>query len=154
MRRTTGRAASGLAAVSLAATAVVTLVTPAAGVAAAAASDDYTLRTAGACGAADAREGYLKFVDNGPGAPGGGDNDDYFIVADTCGDNDGVKAWAWVDGVLKGDKYNGSGNGSKLVWDPIGNVKDGQSVGMKICGVDGNEGTPYDCTTKTITLHE
>jgi hypothetical protein len=55
--------------------------------------------------------GFAQFQDYGPGAPGGGNNDDYIIVGDTCADGVGVKAWAWLDGVLLGSKYNGSGSG-------------------------------------------
>jgi hypothetical protein len=151
MARLTSLAVSGLAAASLAATAVVTLVTPGAALA----NDNHTLNPLGICSQGpSALSGYFKFVDNGPGAAGGGNNDDYFVVADTCPDGHGIKAWAWVDGVAKGDKYVGAGNGTKVVWDPIGNVKDGHSVGMEVCLVDGNAGTPRSCSAQTFTLNE
>jgi hypothetical protein len=155
MRRLTGRAVSRLATVSLAATAVVTLVTPGAGVAAPA-NDDFALATAGPCPQDDflPYEGFVQFEDNGPGAEGGGDNDDYLIVGDSCPNGDGVKAWAWVDGVLKGDKYNGKGAYKNVIWDPLGNLKNGQSLGVKICSVNGNSGTPYHCQSVTRTVHE
>jgi hypothetical protein len=68
--------------------------------------------TTDSCGAVD-------FVDYGPGAPGGGNNDDYAVVHDYCGDGHGVKAWAWLDGVLIGSQYNGNGlAGAPVIWDP------------------------------------
>jgi hypothetical protein len=155
MARLTGRAFAGLAAVSVAATAVVTLVTPGA-VFAAPANDDFTIYTTDVCQDGPGYyAGSVKFVDYGPGAKGGGNNDDYFVVADTCRDSHGVKAWAWVDGVLEGDKYVGSGAGTSAVWDPIGNVANGQKVGMKICEVDGNDDPlPVFCSDVTLTLRE
>jgi hypothetical protein len=94
-------------------------------------------------------EGFAQFQDYGPGAPGGGNNDDYIIVVDDCPNGAGIKAWAWLDGVLLGSKYNGNGAGTTVVWDPFGNVTAGQSVGLKVCSVNGNSGTPYHCASVT-----
>lgn len=158
MARLTSRAVLSLAAVSATATAAVALMTPAAGLAAPA-NDNYYVNTSASCVSGKAGDGpysgYLRFVDYGPGAKGGGDNDDYFVLSDNCADSQGVKAWAWIDGKAVGDRYLGSGDGSSVVWDPLGNVKDGQNVGMKICQVDGNaDPTPDWCQSVTITLHE
>jgi hypothetical protein len=99
-------------------------------------------------------EGFVQFQDYGDGAAGGGKNDDYLIVGDSCPNGDGVKAWAWVDGVAKGSMYNGNGAYTNKIWDPLGNLKDGASLGMKICSVSGNNGTPYHCNSITFTIHE
>ncbi|MBE8518894.1 hypothetical protein ILP97_15450 [Amycolatopsis sp. H6(2020)] len=117
--------------------------------ASAAYDDSFTVSTTDGCGAVD-------FVDYGAGAPGGGNNDDYAVVHDYCGDGHGVKAWAWLDGVLIGSKYNGNGlAGDPVVWDPFaayGNVIAGDSVGLKVCLVDGNgDTTPARCASKTRT---
>jgi hypothetical protein len=90
--------------------------------------------------------GYARFVDYGPGAPGGGNNDDYVRVCDFyAGDHDGVKAYAWIGNDYQGSKYNGKGAGECVVWDPFPNVKPGQTVGLKVCLVDGPNGAPYYC---------
>ncbi|MEH1163765.1 hypothetical protein V6V47_00095 [Micromonospora sp. CPCC 205539] len=84
--------------------------------------------------------GILNFVDYGEGAPGGGMNDDYFVLRDTCGNNDGVMALVYVDDVLKGYKYNGGGSGSSVIWDPT-QVYANDVVRMEICGADGPDDT-------------
>lgn len=88
--------------------------------------------------------GKAEFVDYGEGAPGGGMNDDYIVVSDGCPDFHGAKAWAWLDGVLLGSRYNGNGYESSVVWDPFpgGNVAEGEEIGLKVCLVDGNS-DPY-----------
>jgi hypothetical protein len=121
----------------------------AAGPAAAAYDDGFTVYTTDRCGAVD-------FVDHGAGAPGGGDNDDYAVVHDYCGDGHGVKAWAWLDGTLIGSKYDGGGlAGDPVVWDPFkdyGNVLAGDAVGLKVCLVDGTgDPTPAKCASDTHT---
>jgi len=89
--------------------------------------------------------GSAEFVDYGPGAPGGGNNDDYVEVKDGCPDRVGVKAWAWLDGRLLGSKYVGPGI-KTVVWDPFGNVRANQEVGLKVCKVSGNnDPTPTNC---------
>jgi hypothetical protein len=90
--------------------------------------------------------GEASFVDYGPGAPGGGNNDDYEF-GDLCPDGHGVKAWAWIGSKLLGSKYDGEGSGPAIIWDPFpaGNVKAGDLVGLKICEVDGANGTPFNC---------
>lgn len=102
------------------------------------------------CSNSNLAAGTVRFVDYGPGAPGGGNNDDYLEIKDNCGDSAGVKAWAWLDGEYLGGKYNGNGANSKVTWDPFGNVKAGQRVGLKVCSVKGNAGTPYNCHSLTV----
>ena len=121
---------------------------------AAAADDTFWVTTGGACPSEvnSSWHGFAQFQDYGPGAPGGGNNDDYIIVGDTCADGVGVKAWAWLDGVLLGSKYNGSGSGHNVVWDPFGNVTSGHAVGLKVCATAGNNGTPYNCSSLTRTI--
>jgi len=92
--------------------------------------------------------GVISFIDYGPGKPGNGKpNDDYVQIWDTCDNKHGVKGWAWINGKLKGEKYNGTGSQSKpVIWDPFGNVKKGDYIGLKICEVDGNgDRTPGPC---------
>jgi hypothetical protein len=99
--------------------------------------------------------GYNMFVDHGPGAPGGGSNDDYVEIEDSCENGHGVKAWVWLNGVcLEGchGQYYGYGAWSgPMVWDPFkpyGNVRRGDVVGLKICNVDGDrDKTPTGCDT-------
>ncbi|MFE4173888.1 hypothetical protein ACFRR7_17885 [Streptomyces sp. NPDC056909] len=113
-----------------------------------AADDSFMVWTTDLCGSAD-------FIDYGEGAPGGGSNDDYIEVWDTCGDGHGVRAYAWLDGTYLGSKYNGNGNLQYVVWDPFGNVTAGQSVGLKICLVDGaNDTTPSNCDESTRTSED
>jgi hypothetical protein len=96
--------------------------------------------------------GFVEFVDYGPGAPGGGNNDDYVRISDECSDGHGVKAYAWLNGAYRGSAYNGNGVFSDVVWDPFGNVVAGQSVGLKVCLVDGNsDPTPFNCNEHTET---
>lgn len=91
--------------------------------------------TGGGCGAVD-------FVDYGPGAPGGGDNDDYLVIHDYCGDGKGVRAYAWLSNDIIGNVYLGARNntnglaGAAVVWDPFkpyDNVLPGDRVGIKVC---------------------
>jgi hypothetical protein len=95
--------------------------------------------------------GMVEFVDHGEGAPGGGDNDDYAVVHDLCGDGHGVKAWAWLNGTLLGSKYNGNGlAGAAVIWDPFGNVLPGEAIGLKVCLSDGNsDPSPSNCGERT-----
>lgn len=106
--------------------------------AAAAIDDGFNVATGDGCGRAD-------FVDFGPGAPGGGDNDDYIVIHDFCSDGHGVKVWAWLNGVsVNSDagRYNGNGlAGDPVIWDPFkpfGNVITGDSVRIKVCLVDSS----------------
>jgi hypothetical protein len=93
--------------------------------------------------------GRALFVDNGEGAPGGGNNDDYIVLEDWCRNSQGVKAYAWLDGKYLGSKYWGGGWGTGTTWDPFGNVTGGQSVGMKICNTNGPSGSPWGCVSGT-----
>lgn len=86
--------------------------------------------------------GVVNFVDYGPGAPGGGNNDDYLVIHDYCGDKLGVRAYAWISNDIIGNVYLGAKNntngltGSAVVWDPFkewGNVIAGDRVGIKVC---------------------
>lgn len=90
--------------------------------------------------------GSIEFIDYGRGQEGGGNNDDYFWVHDySSADHDGVKAWVWVDGVLKGSKYNGRGaSAGPVFWDPV-QITGRHTIGVKVCNVNGNAGTPYNC---------
>ncbi|MGW4683066.1 hypothetical protein ACWEOS_31785 [Micromonospora taraxaci] len=94
--------------------------------------------------------GRLDFVDYGEGAPGGGMNDDYFVVRDTCANGDGVLARVYVNGVLAGTRYNGGGNGSSIIWDPA-QVYANDVVEMRICGAMGpNDTSGYSCVPKVF----
>jgi hypothetical protein len=131
-----------------------------AGPAQAASNDDFSATTTDGCGA-------VNFIDYGPGADGGGDNDDYLVIHDYCGDGHGVKAWAWItqnttQGPLTfylGGKYNGNGSaGDPVIWDPFKdfnpdeNVAKGDIVGLKVCLVDGNtDSSPTKCDTANHT---
>src|SRR5687768_8781124 len=84
--------------------------------ASAAVNDDHTVTTWDEVW--DCQGGRLDFVDYGEGAPGGGMNDDYFIVRDTCANGDGVLGKVYVNGVLQGTKYHGGGSGTSVIWDP------------------------------------
>jgi hypothetical protein len=82
--------------------------------------------------------GVAKFIDYGPGAPGGGNN---VVIHDYCADGHGVMAYAsWDDSGYWFQQYNGNGRaGAPVVWDPFsnGNVKAGQTVWLEVCLVDG-----------------
>jgi hypothetical protein len=108
----------------------------------AAVNDDFSVSTTNGCGR-------VNFIDHGEGAPGGGDNDDYAVIHDLCGDGHGVKAWAWLNGVLLGSRYNGNGlAGAAVIWDPFGNVAPGDLIGLKVCLVDGsNDPSPSNCAS-------
>ncbi|WP_326561660.1 hypothetical protein [Micromonospora sp. NBC_01796] len=116
--------------------AVLTAILASANPAAAAGNDDYTVYTG------DSRlGGAVDFVDYGPGAPGGGNNDDYLVIRDLRGDGHGVQVWAWLHGKYLGTRYNGGGAGSQLIYDPYSifpnNVAANEVIGLKICLVDG-----------------
>jgi hypothetical protein len=102
--------------------------------ASAAVNDDFAAVTSDGCGV-------VNFIDYGPGAPGGGNNDDYLVIHDYCADGHGVRVWATQDdGGTVFSRYNGNGlAGAPVVWDPFlnGNVKAGQSVWLEVCLVDG-----------------
>ncbi|RQX14585.1 hypothetical protein DDE19_23120 [Micromonospora ureilytica] len=104
--------------------------------AAAAGNDDYTVYTGQSGGAVD-------FIDYGPGAPGGGDNDDYLVIRDIAADGHGVQVWAWLHGKYLGTKYNGNGAWTSVIYDPYtifpNNVAKKEVIGLKICLVDGKD---------------
>jgi len=114
--------------------------------ASAAVNDDFSVATTDGCGVAE-------FVDYGPGAPGGGNNDDYIVIHDYCSDGHGVRAGVWMFGEYWGDQYNGNGlAGAAVVWDPFkewggpGNVTAGTPVRIEVCLVDGpNDETGARC---------
>ncbi|MEU7841375.1 hypothetical protein AB0B39_10415 [Micromonospora sp. NPDC049114] len=94
--------------------------------------------------------GRLDFVDYGEGAPGGGMNDDYFVVRDTCANGDGVLGRVYVNGVLRGTRYNGGGSGSSVIWDPA-QVYANDVVRMEICGANGPQDySGYSCASNTF----
>jgi hypothetical protein len=106
------------------------------------------------------RCGLASFVDFGPGAAGGGNNDDYIVIEDLCSDGHGVRA----NGTLAannvqfalGRRYNGNGAGTSVVWDPfkaIGNVLARDVITLTICLVDGaNDATPSRCVTASVGI--
>ncbi|MEU5566334.1 hypothetical protein [Micromonospora musae] len=113
---------------------------------AAAANDDhYVSNWSGNCQA-----GRLDFVDHGEGAPGGGTNDDYFVVRDTCANGDGVKARVYLNGVVMGSKYNGGGSGTSIIWDPF-QVYENDVVKMEICEANGpTDYLGFNCNDTTF----
>ena len=113
---------------------VTVLVTNSAG---AAVNDSFAALTTDECGVAN-------FIDYGPGAPGGGNNDDYVVIHDYCADGHGVQVYVeWDDTGYWVWEYNGNGRaGDPVIWDPFpngGNVKAKQKVTMEVCLVDGWE---------------
>jgi hypothetical protein len=122
-----------------------------------AAADDSFGVGAGACDHHDGPVGSIFFIDNGPGTPGNGEsNDDYVEIWDTCDNHHGVKGWAWRNGKLLGAKYNGTGSQKRpVIWDPFGNLKDGDYVGIKVCEVDGSgDNSPGPCDNGSDYVHE
>lgn len=99
--------------------------------------------------------GYVNFVDYGPGAPGGGDNDDYLEIYDEVPDGHGVQVWAWLNGKYLDSKYHGGGAYNKVYFDPYSifpnNVAAGENIGLTICLVDGKD-NPIDKTCESITV--
>ncbi|GAA0935218.1 hypothetical protein [Virgisporangium aurantiacum] len=73
------RLGSNLRRTSLVLGAAVAALTLAANPAAAAVNDDFHASTTDGCGV-------VNFIDYGPGAPAGGDNDDYLVIHDYCSD--------------------------------------------------------------------
>jgi len=99
--------------------------------------DRFSAATTDGCGVAE-------FVDYGPGAPGGGNNDDYIVIHDYCADGHGVRAYVWILGEYWGDQYNGNGRaGAAVVWDPFRawggpeNLIKGDFFTIRVCLVDG-----------------
>jgi hypothetical protein len=118
--------------------------------------DDFDAFLRGGCGTIPtAFRGAIVFVDHGPGVPDNGQsNDDYIRLTDLCENHHGVKGWAWVDGDLKGSKYNGKGAFKRVIWDPFGDLKGWKYVGLKICEVDGNDDkTPGPCDRRSRWIH-
>jgi hypothetical protein len=101
--------------------------------------------------AAGFTQGFGTFKDYGEGAPGGGNNDDYIIISDSCFDGDSVAAYAWENGTYLGGKVNAKGGGTNVVWDPFGNVEAGHTVGLKVCLWTSSRG-PFFCTSTTRTI--
>jgi hypothetical protein len=122
----------------------------------AAATDDQFLVSSWGCkGDSNASVATARFVDYGPGAPGGGNNDDYLEAYDDCANGHGVRVYAWLDGEFLGSGYWGGGSNGFAIFDPFpnGEVKPGQSVGLKVCSVDGRDDTtPFNCASDTRTV--
>lgn len=103
-------------------------------------NDDFEASTTDGCGV-------VNFIDHGPGVPGNSEsNDDYLVIHDYCTDGHGVRAWASIDGIPLGSKYNGNGlAGDPVIWDPFkdfdGNVNAGDTVWLRVCLVDGSADT-------------
>jgi hypothetical protein len=74
-------------------------------------NDDFAAVTTDGCGVA-------QFKDYGPGAPGGGNNDDYVVIHDYCADGHGVMAYAsWDNTGYWFQQYNGNGlAGAPVAW--------------------------------------
>jgi hypothetical protein len=100
-------------------------------------NDGFTVKTWDECGVA-------TYVDYGPGAPGGGNNDDYVVIDDTCPDNLGVAVFAWLykpagasgPGLLGGEYNRNGADGDVVVWDPFkafGNVDADDWVELRVC---------------------
>ncbi|GAB1694912.1 hypothetical protein [Krasilnikovia sp. M28-CT-15] len=111
--------------------------------------DSFKVRTTDSCGGAD-------FVDYGPGAPGGGDNDDYIVIHDYCGDGYGVSVDVWRTGEFWSRGYNGAGSsGAAVIWDPFAganNVRAGEEIGIKVCLAHGKDDwSGAKCQTKYHT---
>jgi hypothetical protein len=149
---------------ALAATAATaTMVTLTANPAEAKLNDNFKASTSNGCGV-------LNFRDYGPGVPGNGKaNDDYLVIHDYCGDDHGVRAWAYVktrgtgNYVSLGSRYNGKGlAGAPVYWDPFksigtGNLHGGDTVAIRVCLVDGKgDSTPFKCSRsggRQLTYH-
>lgn len=133
-----------LAVLAVVVTATVTFASPAR----AAVNDSFLLCTPygvyGAC---------VRFVDYGEGWPGNGNNDDYLVIHDYARDGYGTKAYAWLNGRYLGWKYNGNGyDGAPVLWDPFGNVRAGDYIGVKVClsqGPDDPNNLPHWCVEHT-----
>jgi hypothetical protein len=129
----------------------VSAVVMAAGPAAAATDDSFSVATTDSCGVAN-------FVDYGTW-PNGGADDDYIVIHDYCGDGHGVRVWlTWnaSEFDITDTGYNGSGlAGAPVYWDPFkfyGNVVGGDVVTIKVCLVDGSgDKTGSYCRTATHT---
>jgi hypothetical protein len=99
----------------------------------------------------------IASIDEGPGQPGGGRNDDYFRVWDIVSDNDGCGGWVWVDGRYYGGIYNGRGSqcdtdhgGCSVFWDPVQITGGPHTIGLKVCSMDG----PNRVLTNTCVTSE
>ncbi|MGC4866031.1 hypothetical protein ACLQ3B_11450 [Micromonospora sp. DT53] len=99
--------------------------------------------------------GSARFVDYGPGAPGGGDNDDYLEIYDDVPDGRGVQVWAWLNGKYLDTKYHGGGAYTMVYFDPYSifpnNVAAGENIGLEICLVNGKNNRIVD-SCKSITV--
>jgi hypothetical protein len=105
----------------------------------AAVNDDFSATVAGGCGT-------VNFIDYGEGKPGGGNNDDYFVIHDYCADGYGVEA---IMSLFAPDPtsdrnspsnraYNHNGEaGAAVIVDPFGNVLGGDRLTLKVCLVQG-----------------
>lgn len=110
-------------------------------------NDNFSVRTTDAKGGGDS-----LFVDYGRFTPHGGKNDDFVQILDLEKDGYGVRAYAWVNGNYKGSKYNSRGYGAYLNWDPVGNVKPGQRVKIKVCLAAWSGAPNQYCDSKTRTI--
>ncbi|AGZ40126.1 hypothetical protein [Actinoplanes friuliensis] len=103
------------------------------GAAFAATDDSFTVKTTNGCGS-------VEFVDYGPGAAGGGNNDDYLVIHDYCSDGHGVTAFSTVNNGEQKSEYNGNGlAGAAVIWDPFAprNINAGDTIKLKVCLFDG-----------------
>lgn len=121
-----------------------------------ASDDSFGTHTTDNCtdgGPAGFHGGNIEFVDFGPGATSNpANNDDYLVVADECADGWGVTGYAWLNGTYLGSHHDGRGSATSDVWDPFGNVRGGDLIGIKVC-LQNTGGTPHNCldTQRTST---
>lgn len=112
-----------------------------------AASDDFSVWAEEGCGVFPAAPARTDFVDHGEGVPSDpAQNDDYVEIVDQCKDGHGVRGYVWLNGVYLGSRYNGHGAGETVIWDPLGNLSTGDRVGLKVCLVEGPDGTGFRCS--------
>jgi hypothetical protein len=91
-------------------------------------SDNFVVSTTDGCGR-------IEFVKLTPGAP---ITNNYLVVHNLCGDNHGVKVWAWLNGAPLGSKSAGLPN-APTIWAPFpsGTLAPGDAIGLKVCLSDG-----------------
>lgn len=98
--------------------------------------------------------GLGMFIDYGEGDPSNpANNDDYIEIWDSCVDGYSIAVWAWESGTYLGGRVNANGGGTRVIWDPFGNVEAGHTVGIKACRWHGGAVFENSCNsfTKTIT---
>jgi hypothetical protein len=118
--------------------------------AAAAINDNFAVSAGSGCGV-------VNFIDYGPGAPGGGNNDDYLVIHDYCADGYSGVVAAFLDrpgsddNPYLGSRRNNNGlAGAPVIWDPfkaVGNVNANDRIRLEVCLWDGQDPYPITCDT-------